>query len=151
MAGRLRDPLVGRDVLWGLLMGLAWVVVFRTGYIFLMHAGAPPQFEMTDFLLGARQTLGTSLANVVNSVLGTLIFFFLAFILRVVFRNSRLAAADSDPVLVPERGATHPRQLKAPSLTGAADPPHGVGHPSGYIRLVAASHPFAALVVETNL
>ena len=92
MAGRLRDPLVGRDVLWGLLMGLAWVVVFRTGYIFLMHAGAPPQFEMTDFLLGARQTLGTSLANVVNSVLGTLMFFFLAFMLRVVFRNSWLAA-----------------------------------------------------------
>jgi hypothetical protein len=24
IAGRLRDPLVGRDVLWGLLMGLAW-------------------------------------------------------------------------------------------------------------------------------
>lgn len=110
MAGRLRDPLVGRDLLWGLLMGLAWAVVFRTGYIFLMRAGAPPQFEMADFLLGARQTLGTGLANVVNSVLGTLMFFFLAFILRVVFRNSWLAATLFVAILTAPKvlGSDHP-------------------------------------------
>jgi hypothetical protein len=58
-----------------------------------MRAGARPQFESADFLLGTRHTLGTGLSAVIGSILGTLLFFFLLFVLRVVLRNSWLAGA----------------------------------------------------------
>jgi serine/threonine protein kinase len=91
--GRLKDPLVGRDICSGLLMGTAWIVVFGIGGHFLARAGDVPSLGSTDYLLGLRETVGIWLSTVVNSVLGTLIFFFVLVLLRVFLKNQYLAAA----------------------------------------------------------
>jgi hypothetical protein len=91
--GRWRDPLVGRDLLSGIVMGMVWVVAFKLGYLAAMRTGTPPEFATTEYLLGTREVLGVLLSVVVNSILGTLGFFFLVVLLRVLVRNQWLAAA----------------------------------------------------------
>jgi hypothetical protein len=92
LTGRLRDPLVGRDLLTGVMLGTAWALMFSIGYFFQMRAGARPQFGLTDYLLTGRDALGVWVGNLANSILGALFFFFVLFLLRVVLRNKALAA-----------------------------------------------------------
>ena len=40
MAGKLRDPLVGRDLLYGVILGLIWAIVFEITYT----AASPPRW-----------------------------------------------------------------------------------------------------------
>jgi serine/threonine protein kinase len=92
-SGRLRDPLVGRDLVSGIMLGMAWVLVFEIGYFFKIRAGAPPQLSSTGYLLGTRETVAEWLSRVVLSIQGTLVFFFVLVLLRVLVRNRWLAAA----------------------------------------------------------
>jgi hypothetical protein len=114
VAGRLRDPLVGRDVLWGVALGVVWSVVVSLGYLALKREGATPQLYNTSFFLGGRQVAGYWLRNVVQSVLTTLEFFFVLFLFRVVLRNKWLVAACF--VAVFATGSTlqgdHPRTVR---------------------------------------
>jgi serine/threonine-protein kinase len=91
--GRMRDPLVGRDICSGLFMGTAWIVVFGIGGHFLLRAGTVPDLSPTDYLLGIRETIAFWLATLVNSILGTLVFFFVLVLLRALLKNQYLAAA----------------------------------------------------------
>ncbi len=91
--GRVRDPMVGRDVLWGVLLGTLWNVVISVGFLLLKREGAPPQLPSTHLLLGGRQAVGIWLLNIENCITATLEFFFLLFLLRVVLRNKWAAAA----------------------------------------------------------
>jgi serine/threonine-protein kinase len=91
LAGKLRDPLVGRDVLWGVLLGVLWSVIVGVGFLFLRREGATPQLPPGNFLMGSRQVLGSSFQNIGQSILGTLQFFFVIFLLRVILRNKWLA------------------------------------------------------------
>jgi hypothetical protein len=93
LAGRLRDPLVGRDLLLGVLLGLAWLVIVEVSYLLIARLGGPPTLGRTEYLRGARHILGAGVAQVVTSVQGTLIFFFVLFLLRVLLRRPWLAAA----------------------------------------------------------
>jgi hypothetical protein len=93
IAGRVRDPLVGRDLLYGVLFGLAWGIVFEFSNVVLLAWGGFPQFASTSYLLGARSSIGTWLWHLVNSIRATLIFFFMMFILRLILRKPWLAAA----------------------------------------------------------
>jgi len=93
MGGRFRDPLVGRDLVFGVLMGISWVLVFEIGTLIKMRWGGAPAFPAQNFLMGARESAGTLLATLVTSILGTLLFFFTLVILRVLVRNTWLAAA----------------------------------------------------------
>ena len=92
-AGRVRDPLVGRDVLWGVMLGMLWNMVISVGFLFLKREGATPQLPSTSLLLGGTQALGVWLRNIVSCISGTLQFFFVLFLLRVILRNKWLAAA----------------------------------------------------------
>ena len=92
MEGRLRDPLVGRDVLFGVLLGMAWVLVYEFGLLSNIRGGAPFALVPTSFLLGAREAAALWLSIVVNSSVGTLLFFFTLILLRVLVRYSWLAA-----------------------------------------------------------
>jgi hypothetical protein len=92
MAGRLRDPLVGRDVISGVALGMAWVLIFELGVLVSMRSGGRPQLANEDYLLGIREAAATWLGTVVGSILGTLLFFFLLVMLRVLVRNQWLAA-----------------------------------------------------------
>jgi Protein kinase domain/zinc-ribbon domain len=90
--GRMRDSLVGRDLVFGVLMGMSWILVFELGNLFEIRGGAPFTFPVTEFLLGTRESVAMCLSIVVNSILGTLMFFFTLVLLRVLVRNRWLAA-----------------------------------------------------------
>jgi hypothetical protein len=90
--GRLRDPLVGRDVLFGVILGVVWILTFEVSQLLTMGKGAPPQFFSTSYLLGGRHVLEALLFRIPDSIEATLLFFFLLFVLRVVLRKEWLAA-----------------------------------------------------------
>jgi len=93
LAGNLRDPVVGRDLLYGSLLGVVWVLVFLVGYTFDIRVGESLLLPSTDILEGAQATWGMWLSNVVGAVFGVLSFFFILVLLRVLVRNRWLAAA----------------------------------------------------------
>jgi len=92
-SGRIRDPLVGRDVLFGTVLGVSWCVIFIINEVVLAQFGSEPSLGNTDYFLGARQAVGAIINQIPNSVTGTLIFFFVIFLLRAIFRKQWLAAA----------------------------------------------------------
>ncbi len=59
MAGRIRDPLVGRDVLFGVMLGVSWSLIFSILFLALRKISAEPQFGSLDLLMGARHGIGT--------------------------------------------------------------------------------------------
>jgi len=92
LMGQLRDPLVGRDLLFGVILGMAWIVIFQVRGLLMMRNGAPPEFYSTDYLMGGRHALGAWLLHIPAAIQGTLLFFFLLFVLRVLLRKEWLAA-----------------------------------------------------------
>jgi predicted Ser/Thr protein kinase len=93
VAGRVRDPLVGRDVLWGVTLGIVWSLVIGLGLLILQQRGDVPQLPSQSLLTGGRQLVGIWLLNVVGCITGTLELLFVMFLLRVALRNQWLAAA----------------------------------------------------------
>ena len=92
LSGQFRDPLVGRDILFGVMLGVVWILVIRAQFIFTLRMGAAPELYRTDYLMGGRQALGVWLSQMPNAILGTLYFFFLLLFLKVVLRRDWLAA-----------------------------------------------------------
>jgi hypothetical protein len=92
LSGQFRDALVGRDILLGVMLGVVWILIIRTGLIFMMRMGAYPEMYNTAYLLGGRAALGAWLGQISSSILGTLQFFFLLLGLKVVLRKDWLAA-----------------------------------------------------------
>ncbi len=92
LSGKWKDPVVGRDVLFGTLLGLAWTLVFFVGYGFDIRAGEQPLFGQSEYLEGMRATTSVWLGNIVVALLGALMFFFVLVLLRVLVRNRWLAA-----------------------------------------------------------
>jgi serine/threonine-protein kinase len=94
MSGRVRDPLVGRDVMFGVMLGLTWVLILEIRFALgVARLGAAPQLMSTDYLLGGRSTLGAWLYQLPSAIQGTLVFFILLIVLRSVLRNRWAAAA----------------------------------------------------------
>jgi hypothetical protein len=94
VSGRVRDALVGRDVMFGVILGLSWVLVFEVRkYFGIAHFGDSPQFFSTDYLLGVRRTLGVALSQVPNGIVGTMLFFLVLIGLRYILRNQWIAGA----------------------------------------------------------
>ena len=91
LTGRFRDPLVGRDILFGVLLGVIWIVIFKIGSLALMKAGASPPLFPTDFLLNTRRALGIWVSQVPSAILGTLQFFFLLMGLKALLKRNWLA------------------------------------------------------------
>ena len=75
MSGRFRDPLVGRDLIFGILMGLSWILVFVIGSLVRIRMGGR-RSPAANYLMGMRPAAGIWLAALVTSILGTLLFFF---------------------------------------------------------------------------
>jgi tRNA A-37 threonylcarbamoyl transferase component Bud32 len=90
--GKLRDPAVGRDALYGVAMGALWMLIGTARALVTRSQGGEPSFDNTDYLEGARSAFGAWMVNVPTAVQGTLMFFFMLFILRVLLRNPWLAA-----------------------------------------------------------
>ena len=94
LTGRARDPVVGRDVLIGAALGVAWVLMIRS--VDLLTAGAGEGFVNftgdMDLLAGLRSTAGAVLRGVPYAIRNVLLYFFLLFLLRVFLRHEWAAA-----------------------------------------------------------
>ena len=92
ISGQLRDPLVGRDILFGVAFGAVWILIFAFVNVPMAKLGASPSFNSSAYLLGGRLALGQWLKQIPNSIIGTLQFFFVAAGLRWIFRKDWIAA-----------------------------------------------------------
>jgi hypothetical protein len=92
LSGQVRDPLVGRDILFGVLLGVIWALVFQISSIPKMRMGASPYPFATEALMGGREGLGEWLRQWPGSILSTLVFFFVLFGLKVLLRKEWIAA-----------------------------------------------------------
>jgi len=91
LTGRVRDPLVGRDILFGVLLGVVWIAIFKVAHLVGMKMGASPELLSTNYLVSTRQGLGEWVSQFPSTILGTLQFFFLFLLLKVVLKRDWLA------------------------------------------------------------
>ena len=92
LMGRLRDPLVGRDILLGMLLGAAMSLVSRLRFIVPTWFGAPPGFQ-EHFELSTL-AMGSNLASAAIHPWFIFVSFwhlFILFSLRVLLRRQWLA------------------------------------------------------------
>ena len=92
LSGQFRDPLVGRDVLFGVMLGVVWILIFATRSIQELRMGAPPVLGASEYLTGGREALGQWLIQIPGSILATLFFFILLLGLKALLRKDWLAA-----------------------------------------------------------
>jgi len=92
LAGGLRDALVGRDILFGVILGVVWILVFQIRYLFMVRMGASPALFSTDALIGGRQALGAWLQQWPQSIQTALIFFLILLGLKALLRKEWIAA-----------------------------------------------------------
>lgn len=95
MAGNLRDPMVGRDVLLGGLLGIAHTCAIVFGWLiphWLGYPSAPPLLVSTLTVGGVRQVLALLLnQNIVASVFVGFAFLFFLLLLYMILRSELLA------------------------------------------------------------
>jgi serine/threonine-protein kinase len=88
LAGRWRDPLVGRDVLVGVAAGVALQLLRQLGFVGARLAGQPPfvpdvsEFPLSGFRFAVALLLGLPVAVLVGSLVNLLLLFFFTRLLR---------------------------------------------------------------------
>ena len=95
IGGKIRDPLVGRDVLIGIAYGVLFGAFASADNILLpLLGGLPPRPEAPSMesMIGVRTALGSIFAYTWLYVLFSLGVFFLLFLLRLVVRKDWIAA-----------------------------------------------------------
>ena len=106
LTGQFRDPLVGRDILFGVMLGVGWILIFQIHAIPIIYRGAVPGLPQPEYLTGGRTALGAALMQIANSIIGTLHFFFLLLGLKVILRKDWLAAIAFVAIFALPRGLT---------------------------------------------
>jgi Protein kinase domain len=94
LAGKLRDPLVGRDLLIGLAYGVALLLIESSDNVILpLFRRLPPQpgSISTDSLLGVRHALSIIILVVLSQLLYSFCVFFVLFVLQRFLRKAWLA------------------------------------------------------------
>jgi Protein kinase domain len=143
LAGSVRDPLVGRDVLVGLLIAIGDAMLLGVHATLRRWSGRPPQFPVgassspfdgmaasSDLLLGGRFALSRIVGSVMSIPVwsGTMLTFFLLFVLVVFLRRRWLAMAAMVLALTANYAVTHggwllsnaPADHFAPSIADVA-------------------------------
>jgi hypothetical protein len=92
LAGRAHDPIVGRDVLFGTALGVAWTLILRGVDAWRGQEGLVSFPGSLELLLGLRSTLGVVLEDAPYAIRNTLLYFFVLFVLRVLLRRQWMAA-----------------------------------------------------------
>jgi hypothetical protein len=92
LAGRWRDPWVGRDVLFGCLLGVAYGLLFQSFMFLNLMRGAPPETSVAAANLNGTRFLAWTVARHLDDAVGAALYFFLIlFLLRAVLRKQWLA------------------------------------------------------------
>jgi serine/threonine-protein kinase len=86
------DPLVGRDLLYGIVLGATLTFVTGIAPVLGGNSGSP-LFPPLEPLIGARAELAAIMNAVPAAIFTTLLFFFIIFILRLLLRREWIAAA----------------------------------------------------------
>jgi hypothetical protein len=112
LAGKFRDPLVGRDLLTGSLYGVT-LVLFETSDNFILpwlgKLPPTPDFGQTESVLGVRVAIGILISYLLAYIVYALAVFFVLFLLRLVLRKEWLAAIAAVILFsVPNLGPEYP-------------------------------------------
>jgi hypothetical protein len=93
ISGRLRDPIVGGEILVGTVAGVAVMVLSEGRQLMRAHLGAPPRF-FTDAspVDGLRGAASMWVANVGISMVEALVLLFVIFLFRLIARSEWGAA-----------------------------------------------------------
>jgi serine/threonine-protein kinase len=88
IAGRLRDPIVGGEILVGTVAGVAVAVLYECRQVVRAHLGAPPWF-LTEAapVDGLRGAASTWVAHLGISMIEALVLLFLIFLFRLIARS----------------------------------------------------------------
>jgi serine/threonine protein kinase len=110
LTGGIRDVLVGRDVLFGVLLGMIWIVIIKTRTVVMLKLGAVPELLSSDLLMGSRKALGAWLSQIPGSILNTLEFFLIFLGLKLALRKDWLSAIAFVAIFTTSKslGSTHP-------------------------------------------
>jgi hypothetical protein len=95
LSGRVADPVVGRDVLIGVALGVWFSVLFRVvALAFTREAVVAFVGDLggANVLLGVRSTAGAVLGEAPYAIRNVLLYFFMLFAMRVVLRRQWPAA-----------------------------------------------------------
>ena len=92
LGGKWRDPMVGRDLVFGTLLGVVYLILL-TGYEYgLLRAGVPTSGEFAlSHLNGFRAFMGTVADHLFGDVGGSLMFFLTLFLARAVVKKQWIA------------------------------------------------------------
>ena len=98
LGGRLRDVMVGRDVLVGVLVGTGWVALNFLHYLIerrldIGETPAPPGATWLESTLSARLLFATALATLPRAVYDGLVTLLILLLLRWLLRRKALATA----------------------------------------------------------
>jgi serine/threonine-protein kinase len=88
LTGRIRDPIVGRDVLVGMTLGVLIALLIRGTIVY----DDSPVVGAIDLLSGTRRAAGFLTTQLLYAVRSALLFFYLLFLLRLALRNQWAAA-----------------------------------------------------------
>ncbi|MFC1596445.1 protein kinase [Planctomycetota bacterium] len=94
LAGRFRDPRVGRDLLIGAPVGVSWAILLYLAVLVASWIGAPAELErmgVPNTLLGIRHLVAQVLQQQQDAVVVSLYFLLVMLLLRSVLRNQWLA------------------------------------------------------------
>jgi serine/threonine-protein kinase len=95
LTGRFQDPLVGRDMLVGCLLGAFSIAFVRFGWYVPSWLGYPPTQPFTGpqwQFLGARTTIADISNHLIASLFASFVSLFVLFLLRAFLRNQWAAA-----------------------------------------------------------
>jgi hypothetical protein len=96
LTGQVRDPIVGRDLLVGILTGTVWNVVIQCMVLIPKWMGKTPLAPNSTLDLiqmsGIRIVAADLLLNATFFIFGSLAFFFVFFLLRLLLRREWIAA-----------------------------------------------------------
>jgi serine/threonine-protein kinase len=112
LAGHLRDPLVGRDVLLGTAVGVPLLLTFIAGAVAPLAWGEPPHSPGSlldgSVLSSLRQAVFRAFVNQYSAVLFGMVFLFILTLLRMLVRKAWLAAILWGIVMSTPNGFEHP-------------------------------------------
>ncbi len=89
LQGRLRDPMIGRDVVIGAMAGLGATFLYQLFFLLPRWTGLPlgqPSLPFLGGLIGMRQSVG-ALFNLTQAIGETMVYLFLVLLLRVILRR----------------------------------------------------------------
>jgi Protein kinase domain len=93
LQGKLRDPMVGRDILIGTTLGLVYVLFISaySGIDMRFDTSGPPENFSVALLTGTPALIRFALVRGLNAIASALVFFLVLFLLRALVRRQWLA------------------------------------------------------------